>query len=64
MARVAEQCRAFRAAIQAIRLEGLSPLDFRIVHKDGETTILPANAAGPLDEADDMERRMKDAFGA
>lgn len=62
--RQADVTRAFRGAIQALRREGLSPRDFRIVHKNGETTLLPANAAEPLDEADDIERRMKDAFGA
>lgn len=60
----AQVARAFRGVIQALRLEGLSPADYRIIHKNGETTLLPANAAGALDEADDLERRMKDAFGA
>lgn len=68
MARVAfkqaDVTRAFRGAIQALRREGLSPADYRIIHKDGETTLLPANASQPLDEAEDVERRMKDAFGA
>lgn len=68
MGRVAEKqadmVRGFRAAIQALRREGLSPSDFRIVHRNGETTILPANDSGAFDEAEDLERRMKDAFGA
>lgn len=68
MARAAEKqadiCRAFRGAIQAIRREGLSPSDFRIVHRNGETALLPANGSEAPDEADDLERRMKDAFGA
>lgn len=61
--RVADTRRSIRAAIQALRAEGLSPADFQIVHKDGETRILPAGGSAGFDEAADLERRMKDAFG-
>lgn len=61
--RQADVKRAFRGVIQALREEGLSPHDFRIIHKKGETTLLPANASEPFDDAADLEQRMKDAFG-
>ena len=62
--RQADVCRGIRGAIQALRREGLSPADFRIVHRDGETQVLPIGADRSSDDAADMERRMKDAFGA
>lgn len=63
MARVAfkqaEVTRMIKGAIAA----GLPPGSFKVVHKDGELSLLPTDAADPLDEAADLERRMKDAFG-
>lgn len=56
----AEVTRLIKGAVAA----GLSPADFKIVHRDGELSLLPANAADRPSEEDDLERRMRDAFGA
>lgn len=56
--------RAVQGALEGIIAAGLSPDNFEIIHKNGELHVLPANANAPLDDAADLERRMKDAFGA
>ncbi len=58
--RQADVTRLIKGAIAA----GLSPADFKVVHKDGELALLPASPSDVRSEADDLERRMKDAFGA
>lgn len=62
--RKADVRRAIRGALEGIRDAGLSPADFKIIHKDGATSLLPANSSSATDEAEELERRMRDAFGA
>lgn len=62
--READIRRGLRAALEAIKGAGLSPADFKIVHKDGEITLLPASGSEAPSEAEDLEQRMRDAFGA
>lgn len=56
----ADVTRMIKGAIAA----GLSPASFKIVHRDGELSLLPAGATDVPSEEDDLERRMRDAFGA
>lgn len=62
--RQADVRRAIRGALEGIRAAGFSPDQFEIIHRDGETHLLPASGSKAPTEADDLERRMKDAFGA
>lgn len=55
-----EVTRLIKGALKA----GLSPADFKVVHKDGVLSLLPADASEAPSEADDLERRMREAFGA
>lgn len=62
--READVRRAVRGALQGIVAAGLSPDKFQIIHRNGETLVLPAGASSASDEAAEMERRMQEAFGA
>ena len=50
-------------AIRGARAAGLPDGSFKIEIVDGRITLLPIAANEPLNAADDVERRMKDAFG-
>lgn len=59
----ADVSRAIAGAMKAARKAGL-PADFyRLEIVDGKISLLPNAANAPLNDADEMERRMKDAFG-
>jgi hypothetical protein len=50
--------RAIRGALQG----GLPVGSFKVTVENGLPVILPVAANAPLNDADDMERRMRDAF--
>ena len=54
----ADVARAIRGALKG----GLAPGSFKVEIEDGKITISPFTDA-PLDEAADMARRMRKAFG-
>lgn len=57
--RQADVSRVVRGAIRA----GLPVGSFSVEVRNGVVRLLPTAANQPLNDADDMERRMKDAFG-
>jgi hypothetical protein len=57
--RQADVSRLIRGAIRG----GMPVGSFKIVVENGLPTLLPVAANAPSDAADDMERRMRDAFG-
>ena len=58
--KTADVTRLIKGALNA----GLSLDQFRVVHTPDGLALLPAHADAPHDEAEDMDRRMRDAFGA
>lgn len=57
--RQADVTRLIKGALSA----GLPVGSFKVVVENGTPMLLPLAANAPLNEADEMERRMKDAFG-
>jgi hypothetical protein len=55
----ADVARVIRGALSA----GLPAGSFSVEVVDGVVRLLPLAANAPLNEADEMERRMRDAFG-
>lgn len=55
----AEYARAIAGAIRG----GLPVGSFKVVVENGALAILPIAANAPSDDAQDMERRMREAFG-
>lgn len=54
---------AFRQADLSRALKEAKKVGFQLKVVDGEFHFLPTAANAPLNEAEDAERRMRDAFG-
>lgn len=55
----ADVSRAIRGALKA----GLPVGSFKVVVENGRVEVLPIAANAPSDDADEMSRRLREAFG-
>lgn len=61
--RQSDVTRFYTGAIKALRAANIPVENFKLTMIDGQPVLLPSAPGAVLSEADDMERRMQEAFG-